>query len=295
MKVPLFLDRADELEYLRLLKDYQPDFIWVIRRDNIDWRGMTKDQLINRFPKAWFTTKVGLAACLQHMHWFSEAGISDTFFPRCYRLCLEEERQAFQDDFRLTACMSYLRYIVDTFERKGHVALADVHSKITPLSVDFASRQLGNYIRMRRHEDIDWLLPPNFMTQHWDAFIHQYYAVVHEKRRLRFEGPEAVHVKYEAAKKMLHKVAPYWPQMQLDGVYNMWICKPGARSRGKGIVIMNNLEKIMDLMTQSNFRECNWVVQKYIEKPMLIYKTKFDIRQWFLITDWTPLTVWFYK
>lgn len=58
---------------------------------------------------------------------------------------------------------------------------------------------------------------------------------------------------------------------------------------------MNTLEKIMDLMSQSNFRECNWVVQKYIEKPMLIYKTKFDIRQWFLITDWTPLTVWFYK
>jgi len=58
---------------------------------------------------------------------------------------------------------------------------------------------------------------------------------------------------------------------------------------------MNTLEKIMDLMTQNNFRELNWVVQKYIEKPMLIYKTKFDIRQWFLITDWTPLTVWFYK
>lgn len=94
---------------------------------------------------------------------------------------------------------------------------------------------------------------------------------------------------------MLSKVAQYWPQIELDGRYNMWICKPGARSRGKGIVIMNTLEKIMDLMSQSNFRECNWVVQKYIEKPMLIYKTKFDIRQWFLITDWTPLTVWFYK
>lgn len=85
---------------------------------------------------------------------------------------------------------------MDTFELKGHAALADVHSKITPLSVDFASRQLGNYIRMRRHEDIDWLLPPNFMTQHWDAFIHQYYAVVHEKKRLRFDSPEAVHVSY---------------------------------------------------------------------------------------------------
>lgn len=41
-------------------------------------------------------------------------------------------------------------------------------------------------------------------------------------------------------------------------------------------------------------KDTQYVVQKYIENPLIINKKKFDIRLWVIVEDYNPPKIWIY-
>jgi len=86
-------------------------------------------------------------------------------------------------------------------------------------------------------------------------------------------------------------------QYSIIGTKNAWILKPGGKSRGRGITIHSKYESIVNSIAtaQGQPQEDHiWVVQKYIENPLIILSKKFDIRQWVVVTSWRPLRIWYF-
>ncbi|CAH8550602.1 unnamed protein product [Heterobilharzia americana] len=94
----------------RMVRSEVPRFIWSLRKSQVDFRDLQKDQMINHHTGAPFTTKVGLCRQLRNIRWFADCD-ADRFFPRCFIISEEDDRQAFINDFKLTACISLVKMI----------------------------------------------------------------------------------------------------------------------------------------------------------------------------------------
>ncbi|XP_061691902.1 protein polyglycylase TTLL10 isoform X2 [Syngnathoides biaculeatus] len=86
----------------------------------------------------------------------------------------------------------------------------------------------------------------------------------------------------------------------------MWICKPTGLNQGRGIFLLRNLEDIgtfkLKLQRLDDLRASTkmlhrqpqaYVVQHYIQRPLLLRGKKFDVRSYLLIACTSPYMVFF--
>eukprot|EP00605_Chrysophyceae_sp_TOSAG23-4_P002739 GSChrysophyteH1.ASY1.ANO1.3018.1 assembled CDS len=72
-----------------------------------------------------------------------------------------------------------------------------------------------------------------------------------------------------------------------DGL--LWICKPASlTNRGYGIKLLRGVDAVMKYVKRANSRPKGWIVQEYIERPLLVAGRKFDIRVFYKSTVKTP-------
>ena len=89
---------------------------------------------------------------------------------------------------------------------------------------------------------------------------------------------------------ILEKLSKSLPQYDFSGTNNIWIVKPSGLSRGRGISCIDQLNDILTNIKLHN----QTIIQKYIENPLIIKGRKFDIRQWVLVTNFNPLTIYLF-
>ncbi|KAH8410174.1 hypothetical protein KR009_007654, partial [Drosophila setifemur] len=241
-----------------------------------------------------FTTKVGLVGCAEQERWFREDGVCGMSYPRFYRLGGNnlEERMAFIEDYQQTQARSLLLYV----REHKPVDMISENGNVTSTTLDFALAKVKKMVRQAEHYSLDdaRIKPPtpaeivenqSFMVQSTDVL----------KSNVKFKVSEKVMAEYaRLAALYLDQIESLRPDYRWDGCRNLWILKPGYQSRGIGIVIRSSLDDI--LQWTSNNQNKKYIVQKYIERPLLIYRTKFDIRQYMLltITD-MKVTIWTYR
>jgi hypothetical protein len=64
---------------------------------------------------------------------------------------------------------------------------------------------------------------------------------------------------------------------------HIWLVKPGEwANRGCGIQVFDKLDEVAERVDS---KEKLWVVQKYLERPLLIHRRKFDLRTYLLVTQ----------
>mmetsp|Transcript_6662 Transcript_6662/g.11767 ORF Transcript_6662/g.11767 Transcript_6662/m.11767 type:complete len:805 (+) Transcript_6662:5468-7882(+) len=260
------------------------DLIWTKKHKKIDFHMLKPNQICNHFEKSGvLTTKSGLARSLHKLIWFKPVDIN-TFYPRCFNAKDPDELDEFFVEFKVLKAESILKQAVQgrSYPIEVMIVAYAINSRrLTDINelIDLSDAENWTLVK-----DAEW----EFLSGEWTT-----HSLVAARRSAWFESLAVSPLEIPLlVQDLLQKLKEKFPQYSLNGEKSAWITKPTSLSKGRGISCHESLESIKEVLKH---RDGMWVIQKYIENPLILIKKKFDIRQWALVTDLNPLTVWFYE
>ncbi|KAI9585234.1 tubulin glycylase 3B [Glossina fuscipes] len=239
-----------------------------------------------------FSTKVGLIGCSEQLQWHRQDGVSNMLYPRFFRLGgNHEEQAAFVEEFRMSQCRALLRFLCRNVDNEEIIDYENgtISPVIIPFAAERAKRQLEE-IENKISLDVEPVSVPEY---DWAEFLQSSGRLLNRRGKLKCTYRE-LNEYVKKIKPIITRLDEKRPDYKFDGCRNMWILKPGYQCRGLNIVIRNNMDEILNWAT--NHMSRRYIVQKYIEQPLLIYRTKFDIRQYMLLyIRESTVQIWLYK
>lgn len=249
----------------KLLYNHQVDLYWDDFNDAFKVNNdRIKQTIINRFKRNLFsyTSKQGLCEAVKRAHWYQKPGTSIVRHPRSYSLTDKGDPREFVEDYKTTAAISLLKWVVAT-SKQQRVKLISESGKIPLEAFQFAVEECVKVIKKAKHEDIDCEIE-EAMDYQWNQFLDYYYKLVHIGNHFKANNEENEAGVVQKAQYILNKLEMHFPNLDMDGMMNIWILKPIAGCRGQGIHICRTLQYILQVVkTNTNMR---YIIQKYIGK-----------------------------
>lgn len=270
---------------------------------------------ISRLRTSDFTLKEGLHNLVENIHWHLIDGVSLINYPRSFLLMDVYQRDFFVQEFRRTVITSFLFFLNThpSFDSLFSDESSISFESIIPMSIS----HVEYFIKVKQHLCVD--LEVYSSNAALDNLIKSIDFVVNQKKKIRFPDYYcgfSMSKLRENIKICVAEIHVNWPHTKYDGYRNIWIVKPINKSRGYGVVLMKDLCKIFDHV--SRHPENKYIIQKYcgkefeisliaqelhqskilifLELPLLIHRTKFDIRQYFLtVITRSSVNIWSYK
>lgn len=278
----------------KMIDGFLPDYLWITQPRLYEIHKSVP--FINKIQIANFMDwgfKDGLHKCMKYVE-KNEPEVAREHYSRSYIMTGGVDILNFHRDYRCTVAVSFLRLITQSdVNQVFSTTYGKIKSKVIDIAIEIIQKEVEAYAEKckARKKKVTFAGDDDLAEARWSQLKKAHIQCLKRRERILETNAEFLEHYLFRAKVALDEVELVWPERKYDGHHNMWLLKPTYLGEGCGIVITDNECHVMDLVNLK--RDARYIVQKYVERPMLVYNTKFDIRQYFLVQiDEDYLKVW---